>query len=231
MASKKTNSYKILSVGGSIIIPPGGFDVQFLKKFKDVIVSRVKKGGKFILVVGGGATARFYQAGGRDLGFKNEGLDWIGIQTTVLNARFVQELFKEYADKQIVTDPTKKIKTNKKIIIAAGWKPGCSTDKDAVLLAKTYGAKEVLNLSNIDYVYDSDPKLNPGAKKIERANWKELRKIVGNTWSPGANVPFDPSAAKEGEKLCLTVKFVKGTDLTNVVKAIDGKLYPGTIIE
>ena len=42
----------------------------------------------------------------------------------------------------------KKVKTNRPIIVAAGYKPGCSTDYDAVLLAKTYSAKELFNFSN-----------------------------------------------------------------------------------
>ena len=89
--------------------------------------------------------------------------------------------------------------------MASGWKPGRSTDFDAVLLAKGCGAKTVVNLSNIDYVYDRDPRVNPGAKKFEKINWNDFRKIVGSKWSPGANVPFDPLAAKEAQKLGLSV--------------------------
>jgi uridylate kinase len=33
-----------------------------------------------------------------------------------------------------------------------------STDFDAVMLAKNFGAKKVINLSNIDYAYDKDHK-------------------------------------------------------------------------
>ncbi|HLD61282.1 MAG TPA: UMP kinase [Patescibacteria group bacterium] len=222
---------KIVSVGGSIIIPKSGFDIEFLKKFRALIVDRVKKGEKFILVIGGGATCRQYQEAARQVvPLTDEDLDWIGIKTTVFNAEFVKFLFKEYAHTAVATNPTKKIKTNKPIIIGAGWKPGCSTDKDAVLLAKTYGAKEVINLSNIDYVYDSDPRTNSNARKIEKASWKEMRKIVGDKWTPGANVPFDPMAAKNAEKLKLVIKFVKGTNLDQVEKALTGKAYSGTII-
>jgi len=227
----KNVGYKILSVGGSIIIPKTGFDVPFLKQFRDLILKEVKKGQKFILVIGGGATARLYQAAGKEIGLKDTELDWVGIAATKINADLVLRLFKGFAYEEVISDPTKKVKTNKKIIIAAGWKPGCSTDKDAVLLAKTYGAKEVVNLSNIDYVYDSDPKLNPKAQKIENITWKEFRKIVGNKWSPGANVPFDPIAAKEAEKLKLKVKFAQGTNL-NAIKATFGEGFSlGTIIQ
>lgn len=225
-------SYTILSVGGSIIIPPGGFDIDFLKKFRDLILAEVKNGEKFILVIGGGATARTYQKAAAAFGqASEEDLDWVGIKATTLNAELARVLFGPDAYEEVAIDPTKKIKTSKPVIIAAGWKPGCSTDKDAVLLAKTYGAKEIFNLSNVDYIYDSDPRKNKDAQKKERLSWREFRAIVGDRWVPGANVPFDPSAAKEAEKLKLRIGFVKGTDLGEVKKAISRQPFLGSVIE
>jgi uridylate kinase len=76
----KTSSYKILSVGGSIIIPKTGFDIKFLKKFRAMILARVKKGEKFVLVIGGGATCRVYQdALKKTTKISNVDLDWLGI--------------------------------------------------------------------------------------------------------------------------------------------------------
>ncbi len=226
------NTYKIISLGGSIIIPQDGFNLEFLARFRAMLVKRVKKGEKFVLVVGGGATCRQYQAALKTLDTKltNNDLDWMGIYTTYYNAEFVKLMFKEWAYKEIVRDPTKKIKTTQPIIVAGGWKPGWSTDNVAVLLAKNLGAHEAINLSNIDYVYDSDPRTNLEAKKLEHISWGELRKIVGDQWVPGANVPFDPIAAKTAQKLKLKVLFAKGTDLAEVEKALSGKKYAGTII-
>ena len=80
-------------------------------------------------------------------------------------------------------------------------------------------------------MYDSDPNKNPKAKKLEKISWSEIRAIVGDKWIPGANVPFDPVACKEGEKMHLRVLFAKGTDLHEVKNAIEGKTITGTIIE
>lgn len=224
--------YTILSVGGSIIIPKTGFDSAFLKQFRALILKQVKKGKKFILVIGGGATARQYQAGAIDMGVKHkDDLDLIGIAVTKLNAEFVRVLFKEFAYTQVIYDPTKKIKTSKPIIIAAGWKPGCSTDTDAVLMAKTYSVKNIFNLSNVDYVYTADPKLDPTATKITNITWKDFRKIVGDEWNPGANVPFDPIAAKMAEKLKLKVGFLRGGDLVEVERALTKGIFNGTSIQ
>ena len=226
------NNYKIISVGGSIIIPKTGFDIKFLKKFRALVLKHVKAGDKFILVIGGGATCRDYQdALGKVVKTSDSDLDWMGIHTTIFNAQFVKLLFKDVSYGEVIIDPTKKVKTNKKVLIASGWKPGCSSDKDAVLLAKTYGAKEVINLSNIEYVYDKDPNKYKSAKKIEEINWKDFRKnVVGYKWVPGKNVPFDPIASGLAEKLGLRVSILKGTDLREVENVISGKKFRGTII-
>lgn len=221
----------ILSVGGSIIIPSGGFDTAFLKQFRTLIKREIKKGNQFILVIGGGNTAREYQAALKQtIRATADERDWIGIHTTILNAQFVRLFFKEDAYEEVITDPTKKITTDKPIIVAAGWKPGCSTDTDAVLLAETYNMKQVMNLSNISHVYTQDPNKYSSAKKIERIGWNEFRSIVGNTWSPGKSAPFDPIASKIAEKLGLTVSILNGKNLANVKKAIEGDEFDGTII-
>lgn len=221
----------IISLGGSIIIPKTGFSPAFLKKFRKLIIAEVNKGKTFLLIVGGGATARQYQNALRHTRKpSNADLDWMGIAATKINAEFVRLLLQDIAYKAVVSDPTKKIKTNKPVIVASGLKPGCSTDLRAVQFAKTYGASDVINLSNIEYVYDKDPAIHKSAKKIEHSSWKDFRKIVGDSWEPGANAPFDPIASREAQKLSLRVGILRGTDLREVRKAINGKTFRGTVI-
>ncbi len=226
------NQHRIISLGGSIIIPPEGFNVEFLKKFRELILKRVELGEKFILVIGGGSTCRKYQQAAKDAAnVSNLELDWLGIYATHFNARFAGLLFNGWAESELIINPTKKVKSKKPILIAGGWKPGCSTDYDAVLLAKTYGAKELINASNINYVYTADPKKDVNAKPLPQLSWKEMQKIVGDSWTPGANLPFDPKAAREAGKLKLKVSFVKGTDLAEFEKVLSGEEFSGTVIK
>ncbi|MBI5728276.1 MAG: UMP kinase [Candidatus Magasanikbacteria bacterium] len=225
--------WKIISVGGSIIIPKTGFNVPFLVAFRELILSEVRQGGRFMLIIGGGATARAYQQAAMSVlpGLSNEKLDRVGIHATVLNARFVQSLFGDSADSKIITNPTRKLKTIKPIIVGAGWKPGCSTDNDAVLLARTYGVKHILNLSNISYLYDKDPAKHPDARKIEDIDWTTFRRdIVGREWQAGTNVPFDPVASAAAERSKITVAILSGTDLSAVGAAIKDWPFAGTVI-
>lgn len=221
----------IVSLGGSIIIPKKGFDPKFLKSFRSLIISEIKKGKSFLFIVGGGSTCRIYQRALLDtVAMTSYDLDLMGIATTKINAEFVRLLFKDFAYKECISDPAKRINTTKPVIVATGWKPGNSTDFCAVRFAKTFASTNLINLSNIEYVYDKDPSVYSDAKKIEEISWKDFRKIVGNTWNPGANLPFDPIASKEAEKLKLQVSILCGTDLKEVKNAIEGKKFRGTKI-
>lgn len=225
------NNYTILSLGGSLIVPKSGIDVAFLKKFRKLILDETRGGKRFVLIVGGGATARGYQEALRKL-IKptNDTLDWMGIYATMINTQLVRLLFGAYAYEKIGINPTRKIKTTKPIIVGAGWKPGCSSDNVAVLAAKTYGAREVINLTNIDYVYDKDPTKFKKVKPIMRISWRDYRAMVGNRWYPGSNAPFDPIAARAAAGNQLIVKILNGRDLASVHRAIRGGAFKGTTI-
>src|SRR3989344_4087500 len=216
----------VLSLGGSVIVQDK-INTDFLISFKNAILSSDKR---FIIVVGGGRTCRIYQEAAKAVSTVSaEDLDWIGIAATSLNAHLLRSVFGNAAYEQIVTNPTKKISTPKKIIISAGWKPGHSTDYGAVCLAKTYDAKTIINMTNVDYLYDKDPK-EKSAKKIERADWKTLQTLVGTEWQPGLNRPFDPIATTLAAELELKLIIV-GHDLHNLGNILVGKSFKGTIIQ
>jgi uridylate kinase len=127
--------------------------------------------------------------------------------------------------------PHKFRKIKEKIIIGAGYQPGRSSDYAAAVLAKTYGAHKVVNLSNIDYVCDKDPRKFPDAKKISALSWADFQKIVGLEWMPGKNAPFDPIAAQLGRRLKLQVAILNGHRLHNLKKYFNGQKFIGTVIK
>lgn len=231
------NTY-IISLGGSLIVPKEEIDWKFLKKFRELIVKQIKKGNKFVIITGGGNTARTYQdAASKAAVLTNDDRDWLGIHATRLNAHLVKTIFRQYAHPRINKNPNTKADIKKhfskgeKIMVAAGWRPGWSTDYVSTILAERLGAKTVINLSNIDYVCDKDPKKFKTAKKLEKINWHDFRKIVGNKWDPGLNAPFDPVASQNGERLGLKVIIMNGKNLSNLKKYFGGEKFKGTVIE
>jgi uridylate kinase len=221
----------IISLGGSIVIPEE-IDVVFLKKFRSLILGHVRKGRRFIIIVGGGRTCRKYQNAAKEITKPTqEDLDWIGIHAIRLNAHLLRMIFREIAYQVVVRHYDEKVYTKKPVIIASAWKPGHSSDYDAVMWTKNLKAREIINLSDIDYVYDKDPKYHKDAKRFERISWKDFRKLVGSTWDPGLNKPFDPIASKEAQRLGLKVVIMNGRNLANLGNFLNGKKFKGTIIE
>ena len=221
----------VLSLGGSLIVPDK-IDYEFLKNFRDSILKFVKKGWHFIVVAGGGKTTRVYQQAARKIGpISNEDVDWIGIHSTHLNAHLLRTIFRDIAHPFIIKHYDIIRKVTEPVVVAAGWKPGWSTDYDAVLLCEDYGVKTVINLTNVDQIYDKDPKKFSDAKPIDHISWKEFTKIVGDEWIPGMNSPFDPIAAKKATELGIKVVILNGNSFENLERYFRGEDYLGTTIE
>jgi uridylate kinase len=226
---------KVISLGGSIVVPDQ-VDTEFLKKFIGLIKNYLDadKKRKLIFVVGGGSTARNYQKAYREIAASpdNNNQDWIGIAATRLNGELLKALFSDYCMDDVVTDPTAEINFKGQVLIAAGWKPGFSTDFDAVLLGERFKADTVVNLSNIAKVFSDDPKKNPNAVPLDKISWEDFKKIVGTEWVPGKNVPFDPIATAKAAELKMKVLVAAGKDIENLKVILEDKMdsFKGTII-
>jgi len=222
----------VISVGGSLIVPDE-IDVGFLKSFKEFIIKRIEKGDRFILIAGGGKICRKYQGACVEVSeISDYEKDELGIEVTRLNAFLLKNIFKGFANSVVIKNPIEQVVDFKEsVLIGAGWKPGCSTDYDAVLLAKRFDSKNIINLSNIDYVYDSDPKENVDAKRIEKISWDDFKKIVGDEWNPGLSAPFDPIASKEASELGMSVAIINGNNLKALENYLEGNEFQGSLIE
>lgn len=221
----------VIDLGGSIMSPKlGQINFRLLSNFKKII-NKESKHIRFIIVVGGGGLARAYQNRARELKIENsEGLDWLGIRSTQLNAEFLRVFLGELAFPKIILSENQRIDLKKGILVSGGWQPGHSTDYIAMKLAEIYKAEKVIIGTNINYLYDSDPKKNPQAKKIKQISWKDFYKSANRKWEPGMSVPLDPKAAKLGLKLKIPLFLLNGNKLSNLNKAILGKDFKGTTI-
>ncbi len=221
----------IISVGGSLIVPEE-IDISFLKEFKDLIQNQIEEGKQFAIVTGGGQTARKYQeAASEIIDLTDEDVDWLGIHATRLNAHLMRTIFYREAHPRIVDDYSKDVDFEEDILIGSGWKPGCSTDYDAVLLAEKLNADKLLNLSDISYVYDKDPSSNSEAIPFESLSWNEFIDLLPDDWNPGLNAPFDPVAAEKAKELDLEVVILNGSNLENVENYLNGSEFEGTVIK
>lgn len=216
----------IISLGGSLI-NPGKPDIAFLKKFAKVILHHKDK--QFVIICGGGTTAREYQQAAKKLGpMQQKDLDMIGIAATKLNAELVRSFFAPIAYEHVLDNPTEPPDTDHRIIVAGGWEPGCSTDMDAVYLAQYLDCYRIINMSNVDYVYDKDPHKYKNAKKFKKIQWKDFLKLVG-PWKPGIHAPFDPVASRYAAQRKMKVAVI-GPSMKELDNLLREKDFKGTLI-
>jgi len=224
---------EVISLGGSIVAPksPDAAAIDaFAREARHWLAGSASR--RLVVVVGGGGPARDWQAAYRALcpAPGSDSQDWIGIMATRLNAELVRQVLSPECAQPVVTDPTADFGFEGRVLVGAGWKPGFSTDFDAVCLASRFGARRGINLSNIEKVYTADPKLDPKAKPIDAISWKEFRALVGNEWKPGANLPFDPIASAKAEAEGIRVVCASGKDMANLRALLEGRDYVGSAI-
>lgn len=237
----------VISLGGSIIVPPRagsaplpkdsapqGIDTAFLAGFSRLVEERLTAAPKqkLIIVCGGGGLARDYQSALRAVrpDAPSDDLDWVGVAATRVNGELVRRVLRPWCVEDLVTDPTAVSVFAGRVLVAAGWKPGFSTDNDAVVLARRFSSATVINLSNIAKVYSDDPRKNPAARPVDRLSWKEMLSIVGSEWSPGKNTPFDPTATRSAAEARIRVIFAEGRNLENLSRILAGADFVGTTI-
>lgn len=223
----------VVSLGGSIVVPDDA-DAAFVRAFVDRMRVRIESDSEWrlALVIGGGATARRYQQAAREISADcpAETQDRIGIAATRINAELIRAAFGELCPDPVVTDPTAPGPVTGRVVVAGGWKPGFSTDNVAVRLAEALGARLLVNLSNIARVYTADPRKDPAATPLDRIGWQEFVGIVGDTWVPGKNTPFDAIATRRAASLQMTVIVADGRDLENLDAILDGRPFTGTTV-
>jgi len=223
----------VIALGGSIV-HPDQIDTDFLKKFKKFIAPFLKEGTRFVLVVGGGKLCRrFQEAAGKVSKVTDEDKDWIGIHATRLNGHLVRTIFREVADPVMIDVRGRLTKLSYPVTIAAGWRPGWSTDYVAMRIAADFGLGVAIIAGKPAHVYDKDPSKFPNAKPIYQLTWASYRKLIPRKWTPGMGAPVDPvdpvgAALGQNEKIKAII--IDGKDLRNFEKLLKGKEFKGTII-
>jgi len=224
----------VLSIGGSSIIPDGKPDLAFLRSMAQLVK---KSKNSFGILCGGGTAARTYAAAARELGAGEYEADSIAIRSTRQNAHLVLAALKAGgvdAHGRVLSDfeDAKEPARQNKAVVMGGTIPGITTDTDAVLLAEAIGATRLVNISNVEAIYDSDPKKNPSAKKFQKMGYDELITLAASSDKrmAGTNFVFDMLACKLIARSKIEAHFVSFKKMADVENAIEGKKHNGTVV-
>jgi uridylate kinase len=222
----------VISLGGSILVK-GEDDSAYIEDFRNLIGS-LSGDHRFIIITGGGRTARDYIKIGRALGSDEATLDWIGISATRLNAWLVISAFGPECYPKPVMDIEDAIKAagSFRFVIGGGTHPGHTTDAVAALIAERWGADKFLNLTAVNGAYTDDPNKVEDAKKIDRIKTSELVELVSHTTTgAGSHSVMDPLASRIIHRARLSTSILNGRDLVSLRRCIVGDTFDGTVVE
>ena len=222
----------IFSLGGSVVAPREKPDEAFIKSFASLIAELSKK-NKIGLVVGGGKPARHAIEICRLAGKNQADCDYAGIDASRENAKAVVRIInpKQKTIPENIRDAREIFKKNG-IVVMGGTEPGHSTDAVAAILAEYCDADLVLNLTNVDGIYDKDPKLHKDAKLLDSISLDELHRIVVNIpQDAGRYDLMDMVAVKILERSGIKCINLNGRNIDNMRAAIAGKKFVGTVVE
>lgn len=212
-----------------------GIDHDILKAISLEVKEIKDRGVEVAIVVGGGNIWRGISGSAR--GMDRATADYMGMLATVINALAMQDALekqgvdtrvqtaiemREVAEPYIRRRAMRHLEKGRVVIFAGGTgNPFFSTDTTAALRAAEIEAEVILMAKNVDGVYDSDPRINPGAQKYEEVEYLEvLNKGLGVMDSTAASLCME-------NKIPLVVFGVR--DRGNILKAVMGDQI-GTVV-
>ncbi len=225
------NKTIVLSLGGSIIIPDD-IDYEFVSKFRDFLKKYSKK-WKFVIVTGGGSTARKYINPLLREGLDNKTASLIGIGITRLNARFMLNFVGKPAAKHLPSSmkELKNMLTKDTVVFTGGLRfvPDNTSDGTAAQIAG-FLKTDLINMTNVNGLFTKDPHKFKDARFIPTISFKEFNDIVSKIkYRAGQHFVLDQHASKiiMGQRIKTTIL---GKDLKNLENCLLGKKFIGTVI-
>lgn len=215
--------------------PDGGFDYDYLRAFKNIVLDALARDPPLAVVVGSGKRGTDYAREARASTGSEFFADRAGIKATRENAELLIKEIGAKAFPHVVTAPDEAAEALEKnfVPVAGGLLEGLTTDACSVLVAERVGAQSVVNVSHADGVYDSDPRSNPRAKKFKTMTHNQLSELAyrHDHRLARTNFVFDLIACKLAKRSNIPLHFVSGSDLNQVENAILGKEHDGTVVK
>lgn len=226
----------LLKLSGEALSGPNGFgiDAETLGKVCDNIKTVVDMGVEVAIVIGGGNFWRGRQA----LQMERTTADYMGMLATIMNGQALQDALEvrgldtrlqtsiemqQIAEPYIRRKAVRHLEKGRVVIFAGGTgNPFFSTDTCAALRATEINAEVILFGKTIDGVYDSDPKVNPDAKKFDVISYTDILKN-------DLKVMDSTAASLCRDNHMPTMVFALGNG-ENIIKAVSGE-HIGTIVE
>lgn len=218
----------LIKISGKLLNPD---NPSLVKNYAEILTKLYNEGYRLVVVVGGGKYARNYISCVKALGLNNSYADIIGIEVARINALLLAITIEDHAYMPIPRniDEIQRAWSTNKIVVLGGLQPGQSTAGVAAVTAETLGIKKILYATDVEGVYDKDPKKYSDARKLDRITIDELKEVLNQRYEAGGYELLDPISIQIIKRSCIEVTIYNGTDPTNTYKALENLI--GTKIQ
>ncbi|MFX1398972.1 MAG: UMP kinase [Promethearchaeota archaeon] len=169
----------VIKIGGSLLFKDKNINIEKIEKFCDIIKNS-KNYSTIVIVCGGGIVARNYINAVREFKGSESLCDLFGIDVSRINSKLIiaglgnnaypqsPKSMEEFSIAQLA----------KKTIVMGGLQPGQSTTSVAVEVAEYIKADKMIILTDVDGIYDKDPRKNKDARMFKHLTYDELQDII-----------------------------------------------------
>ena len=221
----------VLKLGGFLF--PKGLNLDLTQAYGELLKKLYSEGHQLIVVTGGGKGAREYITVAREMGASETICDEIGIEYTRLNSRLLMSTIPNEAFPDVpqnIQEINNSLRFNK-IIVMGGLQPGQSTNAVAALAAELIRADIFINATDVDGIFEDDPKTNPDAKMYDEIKIMDLFDMITKKRSiAGSYKLFDLVAVNLIARSKIPTWFVNGRDPKNIENIVNGKQIGTRII-
>ncbi len=227
----------VVALGGSLLHPDEDERPIWLQEICSIVANHVQSGDHIGLVIGGGAPARDAISLAKPLIGDVDALDEVGIAATRLNATVVAQAMMAagldvYPDIPKETAIAANALSQHQIVVMGGTSPGHTTDNVAIRLSIEVDADICIIATNIDKVYDKDPRQFEDACSIDSMTLSELQQIVGPPvhGKAGGSGVIDPIGVQAALDHSLPLAVLDGRETNRLASALSGIPFEGTSI-
>ena len=228
----------VIKIGGSLLFTEEyKINLKKIAEFCKIFKSR-KGSGTHVIVCGGGIVAREYINAVRSFNGSEALCDVFGIEISRINSKLLIASFQDFAY-PLVPKSIEELSTAmlfNKLIVMGGLQPGQSTTSVALEVAEFIGAQNLIILTDVDGIYDKDPKKFDDAKIFKHLNYDELQELIlkmsySKQAAAGEYRIFDAVSLQILKRSNIKVFIMSGKELSEFKKFWNGdKAINGTII-
>ncbi|MCS7105483.1 MAG: UMP kinase [Thermofilaceae archaeon] len=217
--------YTVVKIGGHVLFKDGELDLNYLKRFRNIISEAVALFDGMVIVVGGGALARKYISWGKLIELNESILDDIGIRIARVNASLLWAYYHGVTPPRIpetLNDAVNALPAWK-VVFVGGFQPGQSTTTVAALIAEALKAAKLVIATDVDGIYESDPKINPEAKKLDEVPVTRIENMFAKNLRAGQYKLLDPLTISIIARSKIETHVVNGNPPDNILKVLQGE--------